>query len=297
MNAKTLTKLARTQLLALAQTAENEGLTDLRDQFNLFVASLDVSTGEDGTQDDPAETAIPLTAWRPNAVTDAVETEDDEDDYDCGYDDDDHAYDDYYGDYGEEENVEPVIPEGFDSVEQYQEFLAEQGEFSTASVPDEDGEDIDIQVPPEAVVGVVKDEETGEYKDVGNLEESIDTYLRVTDEETGEVHEREQGDDVPTVRVKLARGDEREMSRDDVERIFANPQAAPMIQVFGRDYRVLSTDRDHEKIVSFTVDTTNDTSRMMANAVTSGRALGFGGRIVVNGIGYVTAQIVRGNRA
>lgn len=281
MDPKALKALATTQLKALSQMAKDAGLTDLEQQFNLFVLSLNTTSD------------MPPTPTSVAASNDAAEGfwanyEEEEDD----------LYEDLDDDLLFEEDEEPTPPTGFRDQEHFESFVEEQ-EASRPIINDE-GE-IVAENAPDDVHGVIPDGEGG-YTQVGDLEESLETVSdlleesnTIRDEETGEALYVNEPDDVDLINIKFTRA-QGELTSDDVENsIFNHPQAQPMLNMFGREYRILRTENPNEKVVAFTIDQDNTQSRKMAQLLADGKFVQFGGRIIVPGIGQVTSEPIIGN--
>lgn len=270
MDAQMLKNLAKTQLDALAQMAHSENLFELEQQFKLF--------------------SLTLSADAPTIPPAVTET-------DLPYEN--HPYED------EDEDDVPNHPEGFNDEDEFSDFLADQEEFITNKVTvydEETGEETEVTMTPQDVVGAVV-AWGGGYKDVGNLDDSVtqleqieDLQNTIYDEETGEVLYRNEPEPVETIRVRIVREDGLSLSDNDVtNRIFTHRQAAPMLQIFGQEYNILNTENDSEKIVAFTIDQDNNQSKVMAKALSDGQYVNFGGRVVIPGLGLVTATPVFGN--
>lgn len=253
MESKALKDLAINQLSALANLARDTGNVELQHQFQLFSLSL----GQEATI--------------PPAPAPHVEPRRNED-FDDYYDDEDND-EDYYDDDLEED----IIPEGFDTLEEYNDFLDSQpANLTTQTVENEEtGEEDEIRAI--SVAGVIPDGEGG-YKEVGSLP--------VFDEEDDDYFDEEE---VDVINVKLTRA-EGELTGQDVQDILDNPQSRMMLDVFGRDYRVLRTADPSVKVISFNIDNDNLQSRRMSQMVTSGNLVRFGGRAVFPRIGVVTSE-------
>lgn len=287
MDAQMLKNLAKTQLDALAQMAHSENLFELEQQFKLF--SLTLSADAPTIPPAVAETDLPYEN-HPYEDEDEVTVYDEE--FITPYED-------------EDEDDVPNHPEGFNDEDEFSDFLADQEEFITNKVTvydEETGEETEVTMTPQDVVGVAV-AWGGGYKDVGNLDDSVtqleqieDLQNTIYDETTGEVLYRNEPEPVETIRVRIVREDGLSLSDNDVtNRIFTHRQAAPMLQIFGQEYNILNTENDSEKIVAFTIDQDNNQSKVMAKALSDGQYVNFGGRVVIPGLGLVTATPVFGN--
>lgn len=260
MSAESLKNLAVNQLKALSAMAKQEGHAELGQQFDLFSASLNVD-------------ASPVFE-RP--VVDHIEYEEDAE-YDEEYEEDD-------------------VPDGFNSHEDYENFVRQQGATRIVE-DDETGEE--YEVIPDSVHGVIQDE-NGEYKEAGDFEadleqaqELLEESNTIRDEETGDVLFQNEPDEVPTVEIVFSRTDGNELTAEDVEgRILSHPQSEPMLRAFGEDYTVNEGNGSQNKVVAFSIDQGNSSSRSTAQLLSDRKFMSFGGKIIVPGLGQVSARPV-----
>lgn len=281
MDPNTLKTLAVNQLTALSSMARETGNEELEQQLKLFIMSL----GEEAT--------IPPAVETP--ASNFTHTQDTEPTY-SGYDADD---DEYYDDEDEDDyfEMELPVPEGFRDRDHFERFVEEQPEAGKTTTDHETGEEIPVY--PDTVSGVIPDGEGG-YTEVGNMDEAFNTVSRFFDAshveydedyEDGEELYANEPDDVDTINIKLTRSQGEELTADDVRnRILTHPQTQPMLNIFGNDYRVLRTEDPSVKVLSFNIDKDNERSHKMAQMMTNGNLVKFGGRIVFPGIGQVVSE-------
>lgn len=214
-------------------------------------------------------------------------------------DTEDHDYDDYYDDEEDEEEYVPILPNGFNTQEEYQEFLESQREHLTVERTDLlTGETHEDTQEPIDVAGVVMKD--GQAVDVGNFDESLEAAheaLRegtaLVDEETDETIVDLGVDEIEGIRVRLTRGDNQELSANDVARILDHPQARPMIQVFGEDFRLVETEDDHVKDLVFTLDEDNEKGQKASQVlINRPDMMSFAGTIIIPAVGAVSARVV-----
>lgn len=225
----------------------------------------------------------------PAPVTDNYEDEDEDEDYD---DEEDEYWDD---------DDEPVIPNGFDSPEEYERFLETQAEaLTTQEVDEETGEVHEHTQYPQDVAGVVVKED-GEVVEVGNFDESLEALhaqtledRTIVDEETNEVIVNMGMDDVEGLRVRITRNDNNALSEDVVRNtILAHPQSAMMLRVFGRDFTIVDADEANSKDVIFTLGEDDERARKTGQLIVNRPDMvAFAGTIVVPGVGSVSAKTV-----
>lgn len=225
----------------------------------------------------------------PAPVTDNYDDED--------YDDEDEYWDDEDGD----EDYEPVVPNGFDSAEEYERFLETQAEhLTTQEVDEETGEVYEHTNHAYDVAGFVEKED-GEVVEVGNLDESLDSLhaqvledRTIVDEETNEVIVNMGMDDVEGLRVRITRNDNNALSEDVVRNtILAHPQSAMMLRVFGRDFTIVDADEANSKDVIFTLGEDDERARKAGQLIVNRPDMvAFAGTIVVPGVGSVSAKTV-----
>lgn len=294
MDKNDMKKLASTQITALADMARQLGHHDIEGQLRFMAFSLDndaapVAAG--GTQNDAG-------------AEERTESTDDFEDFDdfTAHSEDFDDYDDYArldGFFDEEEGADaPEAIDGFNSVEEYQQF-AEDNDAVIRGIDEDTGEEQTLY--PDAIAGVVRDDD-GNYREVGNLEESLETAHEIfresntiRDEETGEVLYENEPDALRSISFIIASVDGRELTATDVtNRVFNDPQTNMMLDVFGSEYRVDDMEDAHEKSVSFFLDPENTTQQKAAQMImTAGtQMLTVGGKIVVPGVGEVSCRPV-----
>lgn len=244
MKQEELKKLAMNQLSTLKEIAKSNNYTELEHQFEFMSATLKLQS-----------------------------TSDSHDDVEVFYD--------YEEDYEDEDFV--PYPEGFNSREEYLDFVEEQEQ----EIADD-------------VVGTVPDNNGG-YKEVGSFKESLgrayeslETQNTYYDEETGEDYQ-EEIPAVPEMSILISRDDEEELTVEDVkEKVFKHPQAQTMLKVFGNDFDVTNHISDHQKLATFLINQSDPYADSMAKVLQHGSTANFGGKIVVPGVGVVQASPVLG---
>lgn len=207
---------------------------------------------------------------------------------------DDEDEDDY------DEDHEPIVPNGFDSAESYDDFLTSQEEHLTVERVDYDtGETQDEALRPVDVAGIV--EKDGEYTEVGNFDESLEQSYNgmlenntIVDDETDEVVVDMGVDEVEGIRVRLTRKDNLELTENDVrDRILANPQSAMMLRVFGDDFTIVEAETPNKKDLVFALSEEDERARKTGQIlVNRPEMMSFAGTIFVPGVGSVSANTV-----
>lgn len=259
MNYEELYRLAKNQLSTLESMAKDSGQIGLSQQFRMFSLSLQVEPQHD--------------------------SHDDTLDY---HTDEEYEYD---------EDGEPDFPEGFDSNEEFVNFIQEQG--VTRTYEDAEFEET-VEVYPDSVHGVIPDNVDDGYKEVGNFQQDLDHAAEllsesntIRDEETGEELYHAEPENVPVVEILFTRNDGNELTEDNIlNNVFSHPQSQPMLKAFGTDYTVNNSDQDNQKTVAFAIDQNNPRSVLVSQLLKDGRFADFGGRIIVPGVGQVISQPV-----
>lgn len=264
--------------LSRDQLAEGE---DLKADLSLALGIL----AEVPTQS-LAETRDPVSV---RAKVDEYEDILDDEDEDESSEEDD--YDEYH---------EPIVPNGFDSAESYDDFLTSQEEHLTVERVDYDtGETQDEALRPVDVAGIV--EKDGEYTEVGNFDESLEQSYNsmlenntIVDDETDEVVVDMGVDEVEGIRVRLTRKDNLELTENDVrDRIIANPQSAMMLRVFGDDFTIVEAETPNKKDLVFALSEEDERARKTGQIlVNRPEMMSFAGTIFVPGLGSVSANTV-----
>lgn len=206
--------------------------------------------------------------------------------------------------FSPEDAREKAAEMGFDDVEEYRE-AEEQMERTD-----------EILLESDNVVGLTSD---GNY--VGSLEEMTERgaeFLEQThtiyDDETDEPLFTTPVEEVPTIDVLFTRQDKQRLTQDDVEnRIMTNSRSGAMLDAFGEQYEFVDvpeqfhyewdydeeTDEetrvpvstDNMQVLRFTIDNSDDTSRVTTQMLAN-HAASFRGAILVPGLGMVQAQAI-----
>lgn len=226
---------------------------------------------------------------------------------DYGTYDETEDYYDEYGDYqGWEDNAEfddedyeaaePVIPEGFETREEFDNFVESQQELMPEVINEETGEVMTLT--PDTVVGHINGEDKNDDK-FDEYVSVVNDYVReqntIYNDETGEEEVVVENDPVPFVRVSFKRNDGNELTLGNImNNIIQAPESKRMLDSFGDNFNIEDGSDSSEKVLQFYIDENNDRSRQVAEALVHGNGMmTFGGRVVIPGVGYVTARQVR----
>lgn len=287
MDEKQIQKMAILQLESLLKLA-GESIVGTSTEMSIKLA-LEVLKTDDTPQNDNKSNTADKTKEKIGSWGN--------DDYDDDNDEDVEGYYDEMNDPDyDDDNVAPVVPEGFGTEENYQTFIESQADL----LPEENDELGNVIIPrPDDVVGSIEDE-NGNIVDFGTMDESLDKVTEHIEEqntirdEEGNVLYHNEIDPIPYIRVSFTRNDGEELTREDLEKkVFTNRASKPMLDNFGSDYVVLSGDSPSEKIVSFYINNNDEKQKKVSQAIMNSQGMmQFAGHTVIPRIGLVTAKAI-----
>lgn len=192
-----------------------------------------------------------------------------------------------------EEDLVPETPQGFEDEETYQAFIATQADLLPVQVDEETGEVSTVR--PDDVVGNIGGHEVGDMEDsLAKVDEYLIEQNTIRDEETDEVLYINEPDEVPSVKISLTREDENELTVAQVlNNVLAARESTTMLDNFGDNFNVLNGETVNQKIIQFFIDNNDEKSRKVSQGLVHARnMMQFGGRVVIPGIGLVSAETI-----
>lgn len=209
---------------------------------------------------------------------------------DDNYDEYDDDYEDHVEDYINDEQEELPVPDGFADREEYEAFLATQ-EDVMPKIEDEFGNE--QTAVPDTMAGFVNGQEVGNLDgDLEKVSEILVETNTIYDEE-GNVEFQQEVEEVPSIRVSFTRDDRNELTIDQVKNsVLRAPESTMMLNSFGHNFNIVDGTVDAEKVIEFFIDNTNIRSRQASQAIALSDIVKFGGRVLIPGLGLVTARAI-----
>ena len=276
MDNTVIRNLAVDQLSALRQLAQNEGHTDLVEQFETIQEALR-DNKKLVIQGDTANTGGITLEQVMQVLTE---------------------------NFSQEDAREKAAEMGFDNVDEYRE-AEEQMERTD-----------EMLLESEHMVGMTSDGNyVGSLEEMAEIgAERLEQAHTIYDDETDEPLFSTPVEEVPTIDVLFTRQDKQRLTKDDVEnRILSHHRSGVMLDAFGENYEFVDvpeqfsyewdydeeTDEetrvpvntDNMQVLRFTIDNSDNTSRVTSQLLAN-QVAGFQGAILIPGLGMVQAQAI-----
>lgn len=276
MDNTVIRNLAVDQLSALRQLAQNEGHTDLVEQFETIQEAL------------RADKTLVIQGGTANTGGITLE----------------QVMQVLTENFSPEDAKQKATEMGFDDVDEYREAEAQSEETD------------EMLMDSSHAVGMTSDGNyVGSLEEMAEIgAEYLEQSHTIYDDETDEPLFVTPVEEVPTVDVLFTRQDNQRLSPEDVEnRILNHHRAGVMLDAFGEQYEFVDVpeqfgyeweydeDTDEEtrvpvntdnmQVLRFTIDNSDDTSRVTSQLLAN-QAASFRGAILIPGLGMVQAQAV-----